>query len=265
MIDTSELNEKIVEAFGRNEKISKFYEKLASGKATYEDANKFAGELGNICRSVYGAELTPDDLDDFVLSYTRNLITANATITNEFCEGVQATLNELGEIGLNPVVPQVDADRIDGIIENARGIVSQEQIETMLGANMIDLLQSVVDEFVRRNADFQKEIGMEPIVKRTWVGTYGTHDTRRTDYCHLLAGTYLYGEQPNKFFERHKGCRCVVEFYPNKKAKARVASLEFGSYDADGALWNTLPTTIERRRKKAVARQNARKRLSSLQ
>lgn len=264
MIDTNTLNEKIIDAFNRNELISSSYEKLKKGVATYEDANRFAGELGKICKSVYGAELTPDDIDEIVLAYTRKLIRANVGITNDFCELVQGTLNELGDVGLNPVIPAIDNGRIDGIIENATGIVSQEQIETMLGANIIDLLQSCVDEFVRQNAEFQNEIGMSPIVKRTWVGTYGTHDTRRTDYCHLLAGVFEYGEQPNKFFERHKGCRCVVEYYPNKKAKGRVTSLEFGSYDANNELWNTSPATIERRRKKSVARSNAKKKISAL-
>lgn len=264
MIDTKALNDAIISEFKKNQVISDSYKKLIKGVATFEDASVFSGELGKICKGVYGSAMTPEDLDVFALDYTEKLLRANAAISHEFCDLVGTNLNELGDLGLQPITPPIDADRLDGLIENASEITEQGEIESLLGDNMVDFLQSLVDEYVRQNAELQNSLGLKPYVVRKWVGTYGTHDTRRTDYCHELAGTYTYGEQPSKFFQRHRGCRCTVEYFPNKKSQGRITALRKGEVDANNVLWNTSPTTLMTRRRKAVAKENAEKRLRAL-
>lgn len=264
MIDVKTLNDAILSEFGKNRVISESYNKLIKGFATFEDASVFAGELGKICQKVYGSALTPEDLDVFVLNYTERLLRANASITHEFCDLVGANLNELGDLGLQPITPPIDGERLGGLIENASEITELGEIESLLGANMVDFIQSLVDEYVRQNADLQKSMGLKPFVVRKWVGYYGTHDTRRTDYCHELAGTYTYGEQPSKFFQRHRGCRCTVEYFPNKKSQGRITALRKGEVDVNNVLWNTSPTTLKSRQRKAVAKANAEKILKAL-
>lgn len=238
-MDYKELAEQIVAAIENNKSVARLYDLARDGGATFADADELAKEIGETFKATFGEMLTPEQLDEATLGAVKRLINRGAIVTQEYCDIVQGDLNLLSDTGLQSVVPNVDTERINGIIENARGITMQEQIASMLGDNAVDFLMSVVDAWVKANAEFQASIGMEPIIVRKWIGVFGTHDTKRTDYCHTLAGRYQYGTEPKKVYQRHKGCRCTVTYYPDRKAEPRITALRKGDKDTQQVLWNT--------------------------
>ena len=69
---------------------------------------------------------------------------------------------------------------------------------------------SVVDDFVRENADFQYEVGKSPVIIREGGSTC-------CKWCADLTGVYEYSRvrnTGNDVFRRHDNCRCTIEFDP---------------------------------------------------
>ena len=40
-----------------------------------------------------------------------------------------------------------------------------------------------------------------------------------------MAGEWEYGDEPRETYYRHEGCRCTVEYFPNKYAKGEITAL----------------------------------------
>jgi hypothetical protein len=72
--------------------------------------------------------------------------------------------------------------------------------------------QSIVDDAVRKNADFQWKSGLEP--KMVQMAEY-----KCCEWCSKLEGTYRYEDVKdtgNDVFRRHENCRCKVTYVPSK-------------------------------------------------
>ncbi len=77
----------------------------------------------------------------------------------------------------------------------------------LLDAPVKTFSQSIVDDTIRTNAEFQSKAGLRPrIIRRDSGGC--------CDWCAKLAGTYDYPGVPREVYRRHANCNCTVEYDP---------------------------------------------------
>lgn len=263
------LRENLSRLFEENGDVEAVYKKIRRGVATYEDAHKFSLALGEMLRSSLEKAIDnlPEGFDYAEIADTvvRKSLDQNYRLTSLVCEAVQEELNSMSNLGLKAVRPALNTSKVDAITEAVAEATTPDSAKVAVGENVITFSQSVVDDWVKANAEFQKDAGLEPILVRKWSGSYGSHDTKRTDWCRELEGVWPYGEQPRRAFARHEGCRCTVMYYPDKYSEGRITALAKGQKDTDGVLWNTGAVfsnsrqAVLRRRRQQYGREEARK------
>lgn len=240
-MDSKEIKQKLLDALNEHSELWQWIEKLDSGKGTYADVGMIAELIGdNIAMQVspaYSAEL----LDAYAM--------AGHEIISMAGEVAQTNLNSAAGIGIKPMTTSYPKAKVRALNESLAAVGSEmlpEEIQNSVPSLMLEM----VDDMVQYNADFQAKSGLKPIIVRTWSGSYPSHDTKHTDWCRELAGTYEYGHEPKNVYARHKGCRCKVEYFPSKSAKSRITALSKGEIDINGVLWNTKQETLAKRLRK---------------
>lgn len=207
--------------FSSDTSVAEIYKKINEGTATYLDANEFSIRAGEILAGVFGRDLSSDILPDGRMYYNIAKIVVEDPLKNNYgiitdvTEDIQNILNKNAGIGIKAIKPEINEDRINGIIDIVSGKEYYDDISYMLDEPVVNFCQSIVDASVRANADFQYKSGLSPKIRRTAEG-------RCCAWCSKLAGTYDYEKvsgSGNDVFRRHKNCRCTVEYYPGKGGK----------------------------------------------
>ena len=266
------VRDELTRLFEEDKAVERVYKKIKQGVATYEDAHQFSLALGKMLRKSFSdmvdvipENVTAETLQEIADAVVYEALTQNYKLSSLVCETVQYELNSMAGLGINAIEPKVDKSRIDAIVEAFTHSKSKEAMKVALGEPVITYAQTVVDDWVKANADFQKQSGVEPIIARKWSGRYSSHDTKHTDWCKDLEGVWEYGDQPPRTFARHEGCTCTVLYYPNKKAMGRVTALAKGEKDTDQVLWNTGEVfsnsrkAVLRRRRQMYGKEEARR------
>lgn len=207
-----------------NKKIKEIYKKIKTGTATYKDANEFAIEAGEILAGAFEKHISSDALPNGKLYYNiadrviRPMLENNYEIVADASMGVQSAINERAGIGIKAIKPKINEDKVQGIIDIVSGKEEYAAIDYMLGEPIINFTQSVVDEAVRVNADFQYYAGLNPKIIRTSTG-------KCCEWCDKLAGVYDYddvSDTGNPVFRRHQHCKCLVEYDIGRKERQNV-------------------------------------------
>jgi hypothetical protein len=215
--------------------------KLDKGSGTYAEASEIAEIVGDEVARQLAEIYTPEQLEEY--------IEAAHELVSMVSEVAQQNLNDAAQIGIKPMKTKYPKAKVKTLADELAPI-SADALPEEIKNELPSFVMSMVDDIVRYNADFQAKSGLKPIIVRTWSGSYPSHDTKHTDWCHDLAGTYEYGQEPRLVYARHKGCRCKVEYFPDKKAKGRITALSKGEIDRSGVLWNTKADTLEQRIRK---------------
>ena len=185
-------------------------------KATsYEDVNDYAVALGEILTAAFNIHITenPGEMIEQILN---DRLKENHRLITDFGRMVQDILNKQAKIGLEAQIPEVNQSRIDGLV----GKITEgdfEQSKWLLGSPVVNFNQSVVDDMVRKNAEFHFRSGMSPKIIRKEVGNC-------CKWCKNLVGTYKYPDVPKDVYRRHRNCRCTVEYIPKKGIRQDVHS-----------------------------------------
>ena len=240
-MEEEKLRQQLIEAIRSDKQIGEHIARLDAGFGTYEDVNDIAMFIGDRIADELIASYSPEVLEAY-LREGHSLITL-------FAEVAQKNLNDAAGIGLKPMLTKPPDARIKALAEELSAVAPEMLPDELANAIPPEML-SMVDAIVKYNADFQAKAGLQPVIVRTWSGSYPSHDTKHTDWCHDLAGEYKYGSEPSRVYARHKGCRCKVEYFPDARAKGRITALSKGEVDRDGVLWNTRSDTLERRLRK---------------
>lgn len=183
-------------------------------KATsYEDVNDYAVALGEILTTAFNIHITenPGEIIEQILN---DRLKENHRLITDFGRMVQDILNKQAKIGLESQIPEVNQSRIDGLV----GKITEgdfEQSKWLLGSPVVNFNQSVVDDMVRKNAEFHFRSGMNPKIIRKEVGNC-------CKWCKNLVGTYSYPDVPKDVYRRHRNCRCTVEYIPKKGIRQDV-------------------------------------------
>lgn len=228
---TPSLLKAIQDDFQRNlnksEVISGLYAKVRDGTATYAQANQFAIEVGELLAGAYKNNLSSDVLPDGKMYYNIAQQILNTTMKNnydlitEVTEQVQQSLNEAADIGIKPITPQLNQDRIDGIIGRVSDADYFDDVAWILGEPIVNFSQSIVDDSIRENAEFQSAAGLQPLIIRKVAGNC-------CKWCKALAGKYRYPDEvPNDVYRRHQRCRCTVDYNPRDGKVQNVYSKQW--------------------------------------
>lgn len=212
--------------FQADRTIQSLYEKVKAGTASYKDAHAFAIKAGEILAQAFGENLSSALLPDGKLYYNiaksvvDPLLKGNYDLVTDVCAQVQKRLNRNAGIGMNAIKPELNQDRIDGILNRVSSEPIFDDVAWILGEPVVNFTQSVVDDSVKSNADFQYRAGLDPKITRISAG-------KCCKWCSALVGTYDYDDvydTGNDVFRRHENCRCLVLFKPGDGSGQNVHS-----------------------------------------
>lgn len=195
--------------------------KLQHSKASYLDANQYAIEIGEILSKALGASLTNETLPDGKMYYNiaqrvlADVLGRNYELVSDYTEQVQNNLNSEAKIGLAAQVPELNQDRIDGLVNRLASEESFDDVKWLLVDPIVIFSQSIVDDSIRKNAEFHHKVGLSPKIVRRVVG----HPCK---WCKSLEGSYNYPEVPKDIYRRHGNCRCTVDYHPGNGKKQNV-------------------------------------------
>ncbi|HAP14782.1 MAG TPA: hypothetical protein DCR07_01590, partial [Lactococcus sp.] len=86
------------------------------------------------------------------------------------------------------------------------------------GDPIVNFGQSIVDDSIQKNLDFQYKAGLRPRIIRK-------AESKACKWCQNLAGIYLYPDDvPDDIFRRHQRCRCSTDFNPGDGKRQDVWS-----------------------------------------
>ena len=195
--------------------------KLHHSKASYLDANQYAIEVGEILSKVLGVSLTNETLPDGKMYYNiaqrvlTDVLGRNYELVSDYTEQVQKNLNSEAKIGLAAQVPELNQDRIDGLVNRLASEESFDDVKWLLDDPIVNFSQSIVDDSIRKNVEFHHKVGLSPKIVRRVVG----HPCK---WCKSLEGSYNYPEVPKDIYRRHGNCRCTVDYHPGNGKKQNV-------------------------------------------
>ena len=207
-------------AIGQSSELKDIEEKIAKGTATYAEANQYAVEAGNILASAYKNNISSEILPDGKMYYNiaDRVIGTNMKedydLISDVSMRIQKDLNEAAKIGLNAVAPEMNEDRISGIINRVSAAENYDDVAWILQEPVVNYSQSIVDETIKANAEFHAKAGLTAKIVRRLAGGC-------CEWCSHLAGTYSYPDVPKDVYRRHLNCHCTVEYTPAKGHKSQ--------------------------------------------
>lgn len=232
------IKESFDKEFSGSKRIAELYEKIKDGSATYVEANKFAIEVGEMLARSFQNVLSEDILPDQRMYYNiaksvvEPMMINNYDLVAIFAENVQNNLNKNAKLGIKAIKPDLNRDRIDGIINRLSTTERYNDISWILKEPVVIFSQSIIDDSIKANAEFQYEAGLSPRIERTSTG-------KCCDWCNEIVGIYEYPDVPKDVYRRHDFCRCKVNFmvgkyrknvHNNNFGKRRYVQDKYGNY-----------------------------------
>lgn len=196
-------------------------DKLGQKQANYLDANDYAIEIGGILSKVLGSSLSNDTLPDGKMYYNianrilNETLGRNYELVSDYASEIQKNLNQEAKIGLAVQHPELNQDRIDGLVNRLSSEESFDKVSWLLGEPIVNFTQSIVDDSIRKNAEFHAKAGLSPKIVRR-------ESSNCCDWCKEVAGTYTYPKVPKNVYRRHQRCRCTVDYHPRNGKKQNI-------------------------------------------
>lgn len=218
-----EVQDNFGQEFGKSEVIVKALKTLEAKKATYANTNDFAIEVGEILSKALTTSVTADKLPDGKMYYNiakrllEPVLQQNHELVADYSSKVQTVLNESAKISLAAQPVELNQDRINGFIERFSKEDKFDDVKWLLGDPIVNFTQSIVDDSIKKNADFHAKAGLQPKIVRKTAG-------RGCKWCQSLAGSYNYPDVPKDVYRRHQNCRCTVDYKPGDGKKKNIWS-----------------------------------------
>lgn len=210
-----------------NDKLNEILELLKQKKATYRDAYEFSVEIGKAMSKSLNMVIKPEILPDGRLYFNiadrvlNAALNKNYELMTDMIKLVQTEVNNQAKIGVAPQIPEFDEKLASDMIDEIANEVEFEKIKALLDAPVVYFTQRIVDHAIEKNAKFQSDAGIPSVIIREC-------ERKPCEWCANLAGTYDYPNgTPRNVFKRHKRCRCVTEYFPDKKRAQNVWTKEW--------------------------------------
>ena len=205
---------------------------LEAKKATYKTANEFAIEIGEILSKALGASISADKLPNGKMYYNiaQRLLTdvlgRNHEIVSGYASDVQKNLNDKAKIGLKVQVPELNKDRIAGIVNRFSSEDNFEDVSWLLDEPIVNFTQSIIDDSIRKNAEFHHKAGLQPeIIRKSY--------SHCCEWCQEVQGNYKYPRVPKDVYRRHRHCRCIVDYDPKSGKTQNVWTKKWSKEDSN--------------------------------
>ena len=211
----------------RNTKLQQIREMIENGTATYEQAYDYAEQVGEALATAFEIHIKSDVLPEGHMYYNIAERILNPTLENNHIlvatvsAEVQEILNREAGLGLRGIQPELNQYRIDSIINRITAEEIFDDVEWILAEPIINFSQSVVDDAIQANAEFQYNSGLYPRIIRT------VHGRDPCDWCKRVAGVYKYPDVPEDVYKRHDRCRCTVDYDPGDVRRQNVWTKEW--------------------------------------
>lgn len=234
-----EIQKEFKTLFQNDSTVKRIYKQIQNYAVDYDDANEFAIRVGEMLSQALQMYITVDTLPEgrFWFNMASRILeptlTTNYNLISDVCTYAQQTINDKSRVGLKPIKPPINKDRINNFIDKVSDAEDFGSVQWMLGEPVVNYSQSVVDDSIWTNCDFQASSGLSPKIVRTLdsretrTAVRGKQKIRYSvpcKWCQSLVGTYDYLDMPDyiydNIFRRHENCRCkveVVEISKNKK------------------------------------------------
>lgn len=205
----------------RNKKIQSIQSMIENGTATYQQANEYAIEVGEALARTLKVHIKSDMLPDGKMYYNIAERILNPTLNNNhvivarISAEIQENMNRSVNLGLIGIQPSVNQPRIDSIINRVVAEEVFDDVAWILQEPIVNFTQSVVDDTIKDNINFQGEAGLSPRIIRS------AHGNPPCDWCRSMEGIYKYPNVPEAVYTRHDRCRCTVEYYPGNAEEIR--------------------------------------------
>lgn len=222
--DLLELIEKSFQnKFKKDKKIKTLETLLFENKSNHISSNEYAMRLGDILSECYLENISEGILPNETMYYNiakriiEPTLKKNYELVSTYASDTQTHLNRQAGLNIKGLKPEINQDRIDGIINR----VSEDKFDKtkwVLKEPIANFTQAVVDDIVKTNAEFHSNLGLSPKIVRKEHGSC-------CDWCKKLVGSYNYDDisnTGNDVFRRHRHCRCTVEYVPDKKSRQNV-------------------------------------------
>lgn len=194
-------------------RIQNLLEKVKQKTATYAEAQEYAIEVSRLIGSAYEKHISSAVLPDGKMYYNiasrliPSSLDENYKLVSQYAADVQTALNKKANIGLKTQVAELDQDRVDGLVELASNAEQYDDVSKQLQSAYENFSQHIVDETIRKNAEFHYNAGMKPKIIRK-------AESKCCKWCRALAGEFNYPDVPDDIYRRHENCRCTVEYDP---------------------------------------------------
>ena len=146
--------------FDKSAMISELYKNVRDGTATYKEANEFAIEVGDILANVFKNNLSSDVLPDGRMYYNIAQRIIEPTMKNNYdlitdvTSQIQTSLNKSAKIGIKAIKPELNQDRIHGIVNKVSDAEIYDDVSWILDEPVMNFSQIFVDVYIRDNAEF---------------------------------------------------------------------------------------------------------------
>ena len=227
-----EVQERFEQDFGKSEIVRNAFATLKAKKATYKTANEFAIEIGEILSKALGDSISADKLPDGKMYYNiaQRLLTdvlgRNHELVSGYASDVQKNLNDKAKIGLKVQVPELNLDRIAGIVNRFSSEENFEDVSWLLGEPIVNFTQSIIDDSIQKNAEFHHRSGLQPeIVRKSYFHC--------CEWCQEVQGNYKYPRVPKDVYRRHQHCRCILDYDPKNGKTQNVWTKKISNKSSD--------------------------------
>ena len=137
----------------------------------------------------------------------------NHKLVSQYAADVQTKLNKEAGIGLKVQRSELDQDRVDGLVELVSNADQYDDVAEQFLSSVENFSQHIVDDTIRRNADFHYRSGLSPkIIRRS--------ERKCCAWCRGLAGVHDYPKVDPDVYRRHENCRCTVLYDPADGSKS---------------------------------------------
>ena len=217
----------------------------------YQDANEYAVRVGELL--VKSIDDNTQTLPYMSQEVARELLTPLLSETHDLVAGasaqVQKNMNNAAGIGLEALEPDLDTNRIDGLVNKVASYGTYDEARWVMHEPVINYHQAIVDQAIRKNASAHTKAGFEAVIIRkteahkTITGrkiirgrAYPYKYTVPCKWCAGLEGVYRYKDVSNRgndVFRRHEACRCIIIYKDGNKTIDVRTQHEWTGEDAD--------------------------------
>lgn len=215
---------------GKNKQLQSLFLKVRDKTANYEEAHKFSKLLGQELANAFDKNLSSSVLPDGKMYFNiaeatiKPMLQDSYSTISEVAQIAQTNANKKAKIGLKAIKPELNEDRIDGIINRIASEDVFDDIKWITQAPVKEFAMSVVDDSIKENSEFLSKTGLRTIVTRTLSGG------KKCDFCERLAGTYMMPDVPSEVFARHDNCYCTIDVKSEKTYRMRPVGNAFSRF-----------------------------------